>query len=79
MKITIHNSIMTTESTKKEPQNCWEFMNCPKEQRERCIVYELDSGNECWFMSNVKNGCHRVKKGESCFNCPWFKKNNPNI
>jgi len=63
--------------TSDEPQNCWEFMKCPKEQRDRCNIYKMDSGKECWFMSSPECGCLGSKEKGSCFNCPWFKKNNP--
>ena len=32
--------------TKNEPQNCWEFMKCPKERRDKCNVYKLGSGKK---------------------------------
>ena len=69
--------IMTTSSKENEPQNCWEFMKCPKERREKCNIYKMDSGKECWFMSNLDDGCFRAKEKGGCFDCPWFKKNNP--
>ena len=60
-----------------EPQNCWEFMKCLKDNRDKCIVYKMNSGKECWFMSNLDDGCLRAKEIGGCINCPWFKKNNP--
>ena len=65
--------------SEKEPENCWEFMKCPKEIREKCDAYILNSGDECWFLSDIKNSCLRRKKGESCLDCPFFKKHNPNF
>jgi hypothetical protein len=50
--------IMTIPSKEKESQNCWEFMKCPKERREKCNIYKMDSGKECWFMSNLDNGAN---------------------
>ncbi len=60
-----------------ESENCWDFMKCPKEQREKCHIYKMDSGKECWFMSNVDEGCIHAKEKGGCFNCRWFKKHNP--
>jgi len=68
---------MGIDST-NEPQNCWEFMKCKQETRENCDVYRLDAGKECWFLTNVHKGCNNLKDGD-CFNCPWFKKNNPDL
>ena len=69
---------MDNEALEQECKNCWEFMKCPIGIRNRCIAYTLDSGKECWFMANLDKGC-LAKKGKSCFDCPWFKKNNPEI
>jgi hypothetical protein len=60
-----------------EPLNCWEFMKCPKERRDKCSIYKMDSGKECWFISSPETGCLGSKEKGGCFNCPWFKKNNP--
>jgi len=79
IKKMILNLFMTTASKEKEPQNCWEFMKCPKETREKCIVYETDSGNECWFLTDVKERCPASKEFDNCFDCQWFKKNNPDL
>ena len=69
---------MSDESEKKECKNCWEYMKCPIDIRKKCIAYTLDSGEDCWFMANLEKGC-LAKKGDSCFDCPWFKKKNPKI
>ena len=61
-----------------EPQNCWEFMKCPKEIRQKCKVYKRDFGKECWFLiKDVTEGCYASKKYGACINCPWYKKNTP--
>ncbi|MCX6743153.1 MAG: hypothetical protein NT116_02855 [Candidatus Parcubacteria bacterium] len=58
-------------------QNCWEFMGCPLNIRDACIVYELDMGKECWFMMLSKKGCPRSKiLKNGCFDCAWYKKFN---
>jgi len=60
---------------KKDPQNCWEYMKCPKNLRDKCEAYTEGYGNECWLLPkyNLK-GC--PAHPDSCFNCPWYKKNN---
>ena len=58
----------------KEPQNCWEFWNCPI--KEKCIVFLNNMGQECWFVQDIKQWCPRTIKYEGCFNCPWYKKLN---
>ena len=67
---------MAAEFTENEPQNCWEFMECQKEIREECIVYETDPRGECWFLMVTKNGCPASKNKDGCFGCDWFKKHN---
>lgn len=62
---------------KKEPQNCWNFMNCPPKTKANCEVFKLNSGRECWFLMNTKQGCPASKKYGSCVGCPWYKKLNP--
>jgi len=70
---------MNTESVENEPKNCWEFMKCPKEIREKCETYKLDSGDDCWFLSDLDNGCLYFKEKGGCINCPWFKLKNPKL
>ncbi len=59
----------------KEPKNCWEFMECPKKIKEKCIVYKLKVGRECWLFVDFKTGCPGAAKkhNNSCMNCPWYK------
>ncbi len=67
----------------KNPQNCWEFWNCPKEIRENCLAYKLNAGKECWcFAEDFKPSplCPKVQHNfEHCWDCPWFKKLNPDF
>jgi len=68
--------------SKKKPQNCWEFWNCDRDVKKRCPAYENDSGRECWLIASSfkAHGSPKVKnKFESCFDCPWFKKLNPDF
>ena len=69
--------------SKKEPQNCWEFWNCDISVRKECPAYTTDSGRECWYIAgsfhNYPN-CPKVKnKFKACWECPWFKKLNPDF
>jgi len=61
---------------KKDLQNCWEYMKCPKNMRENCESYTEGYGKECWLIAK-----HNLKRcpthPDSCFNCLWYKKNNP--
>ena len=62
----------------KKSENCWEFINCPEKVRNNCDVYKLDAGNECWLMCKTNESCGLCKNKE-CFDCEWFKKNNPDF
>ena len=55
-----------------ETNNCWEFLNCPEDIRNKCEVFKLDSGKECWFLGDGKCACSNT----ACFDCDWYKKNN---
>lgn len=67
-----------------EAKNCWEFMDCPEKTREKCRVYTTNLGNSCWMLATglkARNlGCFNVKENfEHCWECPWFKKLNPDF
>ena len=73
---------------KKEPQNCWEYWKDTKETRENCPAYKTNSGRECWLIASTKcprvnqdkPNCPKVDRGfKYCWECPWFKKLNPNF
>ena len=58
-----------------EPQNCWEFRNCPKEKRDKCPAYTTNSGKECFYLT--KDMRPRFKKEfRHCWECPCYKKIN---
>lgn len=78
MKNIITDLHMATTSKEDEPQNCWEFLECPKEIRDKCTAYQRNLGDTCWFITeNTGKGCYGYDKHDGCFNCPWYKKNNP--
>lgn len=62
------------KNTNKESQNCWEFMNCPKNDKEECLVFQNDMGKECWFVPHIKKAC--PEKYDDCTRCPWYKELN---
>lgn len=66
---------------KQEPQNCWECWNCDMAVREKCPAYTTDSGKECWLIAgsfNINPICPKVvHKIMHCWECPWYKKFNP--
>ncbi|MBU0504031.1 MAG: hypothetical protein KKG43_06565 [Candidatus Omnitrophica bacterium] len=62
----------------KEPQNCWEFYNCPEETRKKCPAFPSD-GKKCWEVAGSFDGlgCPKTKGMGMMFcvrNCVWFKK-----
>lgn len=61
---------------KKEAQNCWEFLKCPKSKKEKCLVYQNNMGRECWYVANAKIQQVGIEKYGSCFDCSWYKKMN---
>ena len=63
---------------KKDPKNCWEFFNCPKEKKEKCIVHQLDVGECCHlFLNHIGKECYAYKLYDKCVNCPWYEIYNP--
>ncbi len=69
---------MATKCKESEPQNCWEFLKCPEEARQKCEAYRKFLGAECWLvMKDVTTGCFSYEKYNGCMNCPWYKKLNP--
>jgi len=62
--------------------SCWEYWGCSEEIRNGCKSYVSDSGHECWFVTGSLtyqyNRCVRLKNEyKKCWDCPWFKMNNP--
>ena len=75
MVITKYN---TVSSIKNNRQNCWEFLNCPNEKKENCIVYQLDTGKDCYlFLNHIEKERYAYNLHDTCINCPWYKENNP--
>lgn len=62
----------------REPQNCWEFQNCPKGGRDSCPAYKLNLGRRCWEAASIASGSRAedLSGVEHCRECLWFKKLN---
>lgn len=54
-----------------EHQNCWEFWNCPEEERKGCPAFITNCGMHCYDFSE---NCPRAKKEfKDCRVCPWYE------
>ena len=70
--------LLTRKEDRKNPQkNCWETLNCPEEQRNRCPAWEFNSGKFCWFINGTICACKTQKnwheKIEICKECEVMK------
>ena len=56
---------------------CWNIINCPSEQKDNCIVWELKAGHLCWFVSGTccQGRVERSwdKKIEICRSCEVYQ------
>ena len=52
--------------------NCWDYMFCPEESKQKCRVYKHELGRSCWFGDGYVPKTHRDFM--FCSECPWFKK-----
>lgn len=70
---------MLYQMDNKEPQNCWDFHNCPKDIRDNCVAYKMNLGRKCWAVASyVPEGCPKTYRDfKYCCDCLWFKKLNP--
>ena len=59
-------------------EHCWEFKKCHPDVRDKCPAYTTGSATKCWITAS--NFCPFIKRGyKFCFDCDWFKKQNPNF
>ncbi len=66
----------SSKSKAKEPEYCWDFWKCDEKLKQNCPAYKSDSGKECWLVAT--DYCPHLKNEfKTCYECPWFKKNNP--
>ena len=68
----------------KDCKNCWDFWKCPVDRKENCHAYKADLGDKCWIVVGhpvgLSNKCPKlINNFKSCFECPWFKKMNPDL
>jgi hypothetical protein len=65
--------VISMVSNNKEPENCWEFWNCPKKARNSCPAFLTYHGMNCYDFA--QNHCPRAEKSfKHCKECPWYKK-----
>jgi len=54
-------------------QNCWEFLKCPEEVRDKCPAFLTYRGMDCFDYA--ENCCPRMDSGfQHCIECVWYKK-----
>lgn len=67
---------MFRRTKKNKIQNCWEFLDCPIEIKEKCEAYKQNLGDICWFVAQEQDKgtpCFGLNKYKGCYNCPWYK------
>ena len=56
---------------------CWDKLNCPDKQRNKCPAWEFKSGDLCWFINGTicSGQVHDTwqEKILECKKCPIFK------
>lgn len=60
---------------------CWDRKSCDPEVRERCIAWEVQAGDLCWFINGTRCG-GRVQKSwtekmQLCRQCEVFRSADP--
>lgn len=60
-------------------ENCWEFFDC--KTKIECPAYKTESGGECWLIAGTFSespSCPKiVYEYRACWECPFYKKKNP--
>jgi len=70
-------ALANTSGAEREPEPCWEVVDCPEEWRRKCIVGELKIKHFCWFINGTF--CHGEYKNNweekirICRECKVFK------
>jgi hypothetical protein len=56
---------------------CWEFTNCPADQREKCPTHQYALGHLCWFLTHTMCAGPKAstwqEKRDICLNCSFLK------
>lgn len=65
-------------ASRRDMTPCWEALDCPRENRDRCIVWRLQRGDSCWmFTGTYCSGEPEEKwsrKLEICRKCEVLKR-----
>ena len=56
-----------------ESMNCWDFLHCDDDFKQKCIVYKTDMGGGCWKFHNVLRG-FQGNNNQPCRNCDCYRK-----
>ena len=68
-----HYGVIPVGTNNNEPENCWEFWDCPNEERDDCPAFLTYHGMDCYAFA--ENFCSKTDKGfQHCRECPWYKK-----
>jgi PAS domain S-box-containing protein len=70
--------VIVMRSTKEQSlKPCWELESCPRDKKEHCPAWELDSGHLCWFINGTicKGRAYSdwSEKMEFCQECQVFQ------
>ena len=57
--------------------NCWDFFECPDEDRKKCPAWSEGWGKHCWMIAasniDIVNSGVPVTNGvKHCFSCDYF-------
>ena len=44
------------------PEPCWNILNCPEDQKDKCLVFKLNARHYCWYISGT---CCKGKPNKS--------------
>jgi DNA-binding XRE family transcriptional regulator len=57
-------------------RSCWNIKKCPQEWKDNCIIWELQAGHLCWYLSGTfcEGKLHRGwdDKMKLCRNCEVY-------
>ena len=61
----------------KQPEKCWDILDCPDKQLKKCPAWEFKAGDLCWFINGTqcsgKAHASWAEKMEECRNCKVFQ------
>ena len=58
--------------------NCWDLFKCPQADKDKCLAFIEDSGNECWLVASkgadiINSGVDTFDGVKECWNCAFFQ------